>query len=233
MKFSAHCCTTLLPTAAYLNCIAYVTYSVLLKDYFIWFANVPGLCLAVFYALMSITILARSNLSADHKRMNILIGVLIFGFFLFSILGFAAGLAFVGEDNERERAAAVIGNTGMCFSIMYYFAPLSTALTVIRTKNSASLYAPMLALNLANALLWMCYGLAIGEVAVFIPNILGTIVSGGCLILSFMIPKREKVPEEPKENVAFDEVSAPQSNPMFATAPEEPISEQQNVYARL
>lgn len=205
----------------------------LLRDYFIWFANVPGLCLAVFYALMSITILVRSNLSADHKRMNIIIGVLIFGFFLFSILGFAAGLAFVGQDDEREKAAAVIGNTGMCFSIMYYFAPLSTALTVIRTKNSASLYAPMLALNLANALLWMCYGLAIGEVAVFIPNILGTIVSGGCLILSFVIPKREKVHEEPKENVAFDELSAPQSNPIFDAAPVEATPEPQNMYARL
>lgn len=182
---------------------------------------------------MSITILARSNLSADHKRMNIMIGVLIFGFFLFSTLGFAAGLAFVGEDNERERAAEVIGNTGMCFSIMYYFAPLSTALTVIRTKNSASLYAPMLALNLTNALLWMCYGLAIGQAAVSVPNILGTIVSGGLIILSCVIPKKEKILAEPKENVAFDELSEPQSNPIFATAPVEPMAEPQNIYTRL
>ena len=191
----------------------------LLKNYFIWFANAFGLCLSVFYALMSITILSRSKLTADHKRMNIIIGVLIFGLFLFSTLGFAAGVAFVGENDERERAAAVIGNTAMCFNILYYFAPLSSALTVIRTMNSASLYAPLLALNLANALLWMCYGLAIGDVIVITPNVLGTIVSGGLLVLSFLIPKREKVPDEPKENVAFDEVSVPQSNPMFDTVP--------------
>jgi len=158
---------------------------------------------------MSITILSRSKLTADHKRMNIIIGVLIFGLFLFSTLGFAAGLALVGESDERERAATVIGNTAMCFNILYYFAPLSSALTVVRTMNSASLYAPLLALNLANALLWMCYGLAIGDVIVITPNVLGTIVSGGLLVLSFVIPKREKVPDEPKENAAFDEVSAP------------------------
>jgi len=211
-----------------------VTYSVLLKDYFLWFSNMPGLCLAVFYALMAITILARSNLTQDHKRMNIMIGVLIFGFFLFSILGFAAGLAWVGQDNERKMAASLIGNTGMCFSIMYYFAPLSTAMTVIRTRNSSSLYAPMLALNLANALLWMCYGLAIGQAAVSIPNILGTIVSGGLLILSFVIPKKEKVPEEPKENAAFSEISEPQANPMFNEAPlPEAVPETKNMYARL
>lgn len=220
--------------AAYLNCIAYVTYSVLLKDYFIWFSNMPGLCLAVFYALMAITILARSNLTQDHKRMNIMIGVLIFGFFLFSILGFAAGMAWVGQDDERDMAATLIGNTGMCFSIMYYFAPLSTAMTVIRTRNSSSLYAPMLALNLANALLWMCYGLAIGQTAVTIPNILGTIVSGGLLVLSFAIPKKEKVPEELKENAAFSEISEPQANPMFNEAPlPEAVPEPKNMYARL
>eukprot|EP01032_Pedospumella_encystans_P027521 gene27521-31105_t len=160
--------------AAYLTCVAFVAYSVLLKNYFIWFANA---------------------------------------------FGFAAGVAFVGENDERERAAAVIGNTAMCFNILYYFAPLSSALTVVRTMNSASLYAPLLALNLANALLWMCYGLAIGDVIVITPNVLGTIVSGGLLVLSFLIPKREKVPDEPKENFAFDEVSAPQSNPMFDTVP--------------
>ncbi len=181
-------------------------------------------------ALMSITILSRSKLTADHKRMNIIIGVLIFGLFLFSTVGFAAGVAFVSENDEGERAATVIGNTAMCFNILY-FAPLSSAFTVVRTLKSASLYAPLLALNLANALLWMCYGLAIGDAIVITPNVLGTIVSGGLLVLSFVISKRERaVPDEPKDNVACDEVTAPQTNPMLATAPVEPNSKEKNVH---
>lgn len=110
--------------------------------------------------------------------MNIVIGVLVFGFFFYSVLGMAAGMAFSSADNERSQAANMIGLTGCCFSIMYYTAPLSTALRVISTKDASSFYAPMIALNLTNALLWLFYGfVAIGQPAVWAPNMVGTALS--------------------------------------------------------
>lgn len=163
---------------AYMNCIAYTTYGILRKDFFIFFANITGLCLAAFYSLVAITILARSKNQRDIDRMNIVLGVLVFGFFFYSVLGMAAGMAFSDSDDERNKAANMIGLTGCCFSIMYYMAPLTTALLVIATKDASSFYLPMIALNLTNALLWLFYGfVAIGQPAVWAPNMVGAALS--------------------------------------------------------
>lgn len=207
---------------AYLNCIAYVTYSVLLKDYFIFFANVPGLCLAVFYSLTAITVLARSNSPKDLQKMNIVMSVLIFGFFFFSVLGFASGMAWVHNDNERDKAATAFGLTGCCFSIMYYSAPVSTAFEVIRTRDASSLYAPMLVLNLTNAALWTFYGfIAINQPSVWVPNIIGGVLSIFLLTLVCIFPKKAKLLEATKSSTDIEsesKISEPQSNPILDQA---------------
>ena len=170
-----------------MNCIAYTTYGILRKDFFIFFANFTGLCLAVTYSLIALTLLARSTSQRDIDRMNVVIGVLVFGFFFYSVLGMAAGMAFSSSDNERSQAANMIGLTGCCFSIMYYMAPLSTALRVISTKDASSFHAPMIVLNLTNALLWLFYGfVAIGQPAVWAPNMVGTALSVFQLSLIFL-----------------------------------------------
>ena len=193
-------------SAAYLNCIAYVTYAILRKDYYVFFANVPGLCLAIYYSLTAITILATSKKEEARKTMDTMIKVLIFGFFFFSVLGFIAGTVYSHSDDEREKAATVLGMTGVGYSILYYFAPLSTAWTVITTRNSASLYLPMLLLNLTNALLWTFYGLlAVNQPAVWVPNIVGGVITLFLLFLVLIFPSKQKDFDEIKSTGDVEE----------------------------
>lgn len=187
-----------------MNCIAYTTYGILRKDFFIFFSNVTGLCLATFYSLIAITLLAKSASKKDTDRMNIITGVLVFGFFFYSVLGMAAGMAFSGSDNERNQAATMIGLTGCCFSIMYYTAPLSTALRVISTKDASSFYLPMIALNLTNALLWLFYGfVALGAPAVWAPNAVGTALSVFQISLIFIYRNGNKDKGVPLEDTSL------------------------------
>lgn len=44
-------------------------------------------------------------------------------------------------------------------TIGYYASPLSTALQVVRTRNSATIYLPTIICNFVNASLWLGYGL--------------------------------------------------------------------------
>jgi len=170
-----------------------VTYAILRKDYYVFFANVPGLCLAVYYSLTAITILAKSKREEDLKRMEIVINVVIFGFFFFSFVGFAAGMSYTHSDDEREKAATVLGMAGCAYSILYYFAPLSTAWTVVTTRDSSSLYGPMLIVNLLNSLLWGFYGfIAVNQPAVYIPNVAGCVVTTLLLCLVCIFPKKVK-----------------------------------------
>lgn len=159
---------------AYMNCVAYTTYGMLRQDWYIFCANFTGLCLAVFYSLVALTLLSKSSEKRDIDRVQIVIGVLVFGLFFFSILGMSASMIY----NDRGPAATLFGMTGCVFSIMYYVAPLSTAMKVISTKDASSFYAPMICLNLANALLWLFYGfIAISQPAVWAPNMVGAALS--------------------------------------------------------
>jgi uncharacterized protein with PQ loop repeat len=145
--------------------------------------------------------MAKSANKKDIDRMYIMLGSLVFGMFFYSVLGMAAGMAYTHSGNERDKAATMFGLTGCAFSISYYTAPLSTAVEVIRTKDASSFYAPMIILNFTNAMLWLFYGFAIGQVAVWAPNAVGAALSIFQLSLIFMYRNTTKT----KDHAALDD----------------------------
>jgi hypothetical protein len=44
----------------------------------------------------------------------------------------------------------------------YYVVPLSTMVTIVRTRNAASIYPPLAVAVVANGSLWTVYGFGIG-----------------------------------------------------------------------
>jgi solute carrier family 50 protein (sugar transporter) len=48
---------------------------------------------------------------------------------------------------------------------------------VVRTRNSASIYRPTCIANLANAALWVAYGVAVHDPFIWVPNGVGGILS--------------------------------------------------------
>lgn len=78
--------------------------------------------------------------------------------------------------------------------MFYYTAPLSTAIHVIRVRDSSSLYAPMILLNLLNACLWFFYGL-LGDnnnIIIWCPNLVGILLSVAQLVLLILYSNRLK-----------------------------------------
>lgn len=57
--------------------------------------------------------------------------------------------------------------------IFFYAAPLSTIMTVIRTKSSESIHLGTMVMNTFNAFFWCVYSLAIQDDFILIPNGLG------------------------------------------------------------
>lgn len=51
------------------------------------------------------------------------------------------------------------GSTAVALLCIYYVAPLSTLLQVLRERDSSSIYWPLSLMNLVNAVLWTVYGL--------------------------------------------------------------------------
>jgi solute carrier family 50 protein (sugar transporter) len=69
--------------------------------------------------------------------------------------------------DTRKRAW---GFTANAILLVYYAAPLSTIITVVRTRNSASLHMPLSIMNTINGVLWLVYGLAVNDLFIAVPN---------------------------------------------------------------
>lgn len=126
------------------------------------------------------TILARKDeVDEEARKMRQLMEFgLLFGVVFWSIL--CIGLAFYMGDSEskKETATDILGYTLVICVFMYYCAPMSTLYTVIKTRDSSSLYAPMIFINLINAMLWLFYGsFGVHDSFVAIPNGAGVILS--------------------------------------------------------
>jgi uncharacterized protein with PQ loop repeat len=156
-----------------MNCIGWVLYGILRQDYFIFFSNIFGLILGLFYCLTSITALSASNGKEQHDIFlkNLLEMMILGSVAIWAMVGLVVGVILPAE--LIENGIFVVGIMGCCCGLAYYGSFLSTMSQVIKTKDSSSLYLPTLLANLSNASLWVIYGMAVQDPVIWSPNFLG------------------------------------------------------------
>ena len=74
---------------------------------------------------------------------------------------------------DRDDMKFVIGVAVNINLIFFYAAPLSSIVTILRTKNSASIHFWTMFMMTANAFFWCVYGLAIQDYYILLPNGMG------------------------------------------------------------
>lgn len=84
-----------------------------------------------------------------------------------------------------------------CVTVLgvYYVAPLSTVATVLRNRDSSTLYWPLSMMNVINGCLWFAYGLAIFDWFICVPNGVGAAFNIICLGLCFVFPAKNRPPK--------------------------------------
>ena len=139
------------------NCIAWVMYSCQKRDFFIFFANGSGLVLGFFYCLSIFPYLkCDENATVEEKQMKMRVEVLVVGGVAFWAM--IAMIVFIILDPTQTKdvttGQTVVSSFAVITTLSYYASPLTTMAEVIKIKDSSSLYAPMILMNLATAFLW-------------------------------------------------------------------------------
>lgn len=115
------------------NSLAWVLYSLLLKDYYILIPNILGVDFGLYYSLSTFRY---SSTLAQHSTIRTIIG---FSTFLF----IGTGCTFISVGDFKTQST-LLGLLCVIVLICFYSSPLSTILKVVETKNSASI-DPLLA----------------------------------------------------------------------------------------
>ncbi len=169
-----------------LNCLGWLIYGCQLKDFYIFWANLPGIILGLYNCIICLTILAKKSKEENFSDKYLYLeNLLLFAFFFWALMAMISATAF----NDKE-GTAMIGYLCCAFAIAYYAAPLSTMVQVITTLDASSLYLPTILLNLVNALMWGSYGIfAAQDINLWLPNALGVLLASCQVIMVFVYSK--------------------------------------------
>jgi solute carrier family 50 protein (sugar transporter) len=92
-------------------------------------------------------------------------------------------------DFSQSTKELIIGCVVNLNLVFFYGAPLSTILTVLRTRNSVSIHIMTMATNTANGAFWTAYGLAVLDPFIYVPNGLGAALGVVQIFLVLTFPR--------------------------------------------
>jgi solute carrier family 50 protein (sugar transporter) len=175
------------------NTIGFLAYGLEKPDHYVIASNFGGVFISIWY-LAKVLPLMRDEPQLGQLQ-HLLVGC---GVFL------ALELSWVRVALEAPQRAGAIGGFSTCVCICMFAAPLSTLSEVVRTRSSASLYAPLTLAQVGNCTLWSVYGVAIGDVWVSVPNVIGLLLGLIQATLIALFPARARASADEKESIMED-----------------------------
>lgn len=148
------------------NCLAWLHYGYLNGNPYIYWSNAPGCLLGLFFTLTGASLGSPAQVAAMEKVAVGFAAVHVAASFVTSL--------YLTSPKQKQLVAGYVANVIL---VIYYGAPLSTLAEVLATKDAASIFAPLCALNGANGLLWVTYGLTIADPFVWVPNSMGVVLA--------------------------------------------------------
>ena len=188
--------------------LGWTIYGVYKRDYWIFFSSSIPLVFAAVLCSTAIHLLEREGHTAKEEKVRIRVEMILFASgILWLFLTLITGIAMPVE--LKDQANTVIGAFCVTSSLVFYAAPLLNMVEIVRTKDSTSLYAPAILINLVNCILWFFYGLmGVYAVIIWFPNILGACICIVELLMCARYPAKSHQMKSQKEQARKASVEA-------------------------
>jgi len=147
-------------------------------------AQIPSLFDSKFADISALVLglTATETIKAPAPQEKILIVVATFWLFIFSLV------SFLHVKNDTK--VLIVGVLANVNNLFFYAAPLTTIVSVFRTRNSVSIHRRTMIMNTANGTFWFAYGLAVSDIFLIIPNGIGTILGVFQIVLCILFPSK-------------------------------------------
>ena len=157
-----HMCYRLPNAMLWVNSIAWFFYGLYVQNYYVAGPNLVGAQFMMYYLLLTY------HLHSDPQRVTLRYILLIGQFSCF----FIAIIAFISLQ-DRGQAQVVLGIAAVIALVVFYSSPLSNLVKVIKSRDARSIHPGLAVASAINGLLWTCYGFAVKDLFIALPNFLG------------------------------------------------------------
>ncbi|XP_019870119.1 sugar transporter SWEET1 [Aethina tumida] len=157
-----------------LSTALWLRYGFLIEDRSIILVNTVGSALFVGYVVVFYIYSVKTEFIVRQ--------ILVCGLFLLLTL------LYVERATQVTEAQNHLGVICTAVTILFFAAPLSSLLHVIKVKNTESLPYPIILASFVVCLQWLVYGYLLEDMFIQIPNFLGALLSGFQLSLFYVYP---------------------------------------------
>ena len=150
-----------------------------------------GLPINFFAVSSALGILGKTGKGSNNHTSWKLEYIVLGGLMMWTVVAFICGAIYpaIYGDNIGNKSISIVGNLCLVTTLLYYIAPLSVLLEIIKNKDAAGLYGPMIIMNLITSTAWAAYGYVfIGDVVIYSPNMFAMLISCLQLYLKLSYP---------------------------------------------
>jgi len=159
--------------------LAWLIYGLSIQDPYVTLSNLPGFIASVWY-VVSVLPLTKGSQLKTMQNITVALAALTINLWTF--------LSLANKPIAEVRKALGLFASGLF--VVLAGSPLSTIKTVLSTKNSGSILAPMTFAQVTNTALWTAYGMAIKDTFVWGPNATGLGFGLIQLVLKILFPSK-------------------------------------------
>uniref|UniRef100_A0A1B0CYW3 Sugar transporter SWEET n=1 Tax=Phlebotomus papatasi TaxID=29031 RepID=A0A1B0CYW3_PHLPP len=160
--------------SGFLSCSLWLKYGLLTSEASVVLVNIAGTCLMFCYTIIFYV------LSTNKK--------VILRQFATVLLVLVSVVAYTQYETELSKSIEILGIICCTVTVLFFAAPLTMLLHVIRVKNSDSLPFPMILTSFFVCLQWFIYGVIIQDTFIQIPNFVGCVLTVLQLTLFLIYP---------------------------------------------
>ena len=166
-------------------------YGCLINDPFVMCSVTLGLPANYFAVSSALSILGKTGKGSNNETTWKLEYIIVGGMMVWIIVAFVTGSIFPAalSGNDKGASIQVVGYVCIITITLYYLAPLSALGEIIKNRDAAGLYMPMVIMNMLTSTTWAAYGfIFIGDVVVYAPNMLAMLISAAQVYLKLTYP---------------------------------------------
>jgi len=156
------------------NCVSWCMYSVAKKDVYMFGGNVFVALMGLFYTTSSLGLM---NCPQERLKLE---GLLLLLLLIVAFVGFGAGMLQSGTQ--------ILGTMSLTLVLCLFASPLSTLVSVVRSKDSSSISRPFCVVQSLNCVVWLMYGFLTADAYITVPNVFGLLTAFLQAVVIMMFP---------------------------------------------
>lgn len=172
----------LLPfVTTFLNCMMWASYGILKEDSALIPVNLSGMMLQVLYMLCFFFYCKHRG-----EELKIILYAAVVSLALYFYV-----MQYIREETQR---VSHLGFACIVFTVAMQASPLAAVAKVVRTKSTESMPFIFSFMMVVVSFLWLCYGIAVGDINIKVPHASGVLL--GLIQLSLFCVYPSKPPRQ-------------------------------------